>query len=220
MSTDNKVELVIFDLAGTTVKDEGIVPAVFSRTLSKHGISFHPKDLDALRGASKREVIRRFAASEAKSDEVYREFCHKLAEQFSSMGVHEIEGTSNTFLQLNEKGILIALNTGFDRDITELVLTRVGWDRTWFRAIVCGDDVALGRPAPDMILRAMEICEVSDPAHVANVGDTVLDLQAGWNAAVQFNIGVLSGAHTREQLQLQPHTHLIPSIRQLPADLI
>ena len=51
---------------------------------------------------------------------------------------------------------------------------------------------------------------------VANRGDTVMDLQAGWNAAVRWNIGVLSGAHTKEQLEKAPHTHLIPSVATLP----
>ena len=215
-----KIELVIFDLAGTTVKDEGVVQSVFSQTMSSYGISFQSKDLVPFRGASKRELIRKFAPPEERSDEVYRAFCAKLAEQFSTHGVHEMEGTSATFLQLKEKGILIALNTGFDKAITELVLTEVRWDRRLFRAIVCGDDVARGRPAPDMILRAMEMCEVNDPSQVANVGDTVFDLQAGSNASVRFNIGVLSGAHTREQLQLQPHTHLIPTVQQLPSQII
>ena len=214
------IELVIFDLAGTTVKDEGIVPSAFSETLNSYGLSVHSKDLDRFRGASKREVLRRFTAPEEKGDEVYRAFCANLIEQFSAKGLREMDGASNTFHRLNKKGILIALNTGFDRQITELILTGVGWDRTLFRAVVCGDDVAQGRPAPDLILRAMEICEVRDPGSVANVGDTVLDLQAGRNAGVRFNIGVLSGAHTREQLQLQPHTHLIPSIQQLPPDLL
>ena len=52
---------------------------------------------------------------------------------------------------------------------------------------------------------------------VTNVGDTVLDLQAGQNAGVRFNLGVLSGAHTREQLEREPHTYLLSSVAELPA---
>jgi phosphoglycolate phosphatase len=47
---------------------------------------------------------------------------------------------------------------------------------------------------------------------VANVGDTALDLQAGSNAGLDWNIGVLSGAHDREPLPAAPHTHLIASV--------
>jgi phosphoglycolate phosphatase-like HAD superfamily hydrolase len=52
---------------------------------------------------------------------------------------------------------------------------------------------------------------------VASAGDTVLDLQAGHNAGAALNIGVLSGAHGRDQLQSAPHTHLLDSVAQLPA---
>jgi phosphoglycolate phosphatase-like HAD superfamily hydrolase len=47
------------------------------------------------------------------------------------------------------------------------------------------------------------------------VGDTALDLQAGFNAGVGWNIGVLSGAHDRETLAAAPHTHLIASVAAL-----
>ena len=83
-------------------------------------------------------------------------------------------------------------------------------------AVVCGDDVRQGRPAPYLIFRAMEAAGATDVRHVMNVGDTELDLRAGWNAGVGWNVGVLSGAHPRERLQKAPHTHLIASVAALP----
>jgi len=77
------------------------------------------------------------------------------------------------------------------------------------------DDVSQGRPAPYLIFRAMEATGVLDVHRVANVGDTVLDLQAGWNAGVRWNIGVLSGAHTEERLRPMPHTRLLRSVAAL-----
>jgi len=50
---------------------------------------------------------------------------------------------------------------------------------------------------------------------VCAVGDTALDLQAGSNAGVGWNVGVLSGAHDRDTLASAPHTHLIPTIADL-----
>jgi hypothetical protein len=35
---------------------------------------------------------------------------------------------------------------------------------------------------------------------VANVGDTAVDLRAGFNASVKMNVGVCSGAHPRARL--------------------
>ena len=61
-----------------------------------------------------------------------------------------------------------------------------------------------GRPAPYLILRAMEATGASSVHKVASVGDTTLDLQAGYNAGVRWNVGVLSGAHDRQSLETSP----------------
>ena len=82
---------------------------------------------------------------------------------------------------------------------------------------MCGDDVAEGRPAPYLIFRAMEATGVSSVHRVANVGDTILDLRAGHNAGVRWNVGVLTGAHQRQLLESVPHTHLLPSVAELPS---
>ena len=66
-----------------------------------------------------------------------------------------------------------------------------------------------------MILLAMERAGVHDPARVANVGDTALDLESAARAGVGWNIGVLSGAHSREALERAPHTHIIQSVADL-----
>jgi len=52
---------------------------------------------------------------------------------------------------------------------------------------------------------------------IAGATETVLDLQAGQNAGVLYNIGVLSGAQAKEQLEREPHTHLLSSVATLLA---
>jgi phosphoglycolate phosphatase-like HAD superfamily hydrolase len=50
---------------------------------------------------------------------------------------------------------------------------------------------------------------------VANVGDTALDLESAASAGVCWNVGVLTGAHTRDALERTPHTHIIDSVAEL-----
>ncbi len=107
------------------------------------------------------------------------------------------------------------MTTGFDRDLATLLLSAIGWTRNTVDALVCGDDVVNGRPAPDLILLAMKMTSVLDPDRVANVGDTALDLESAARAGVRWNIGVLSGAHRREALQQAPHTRIIQSVADL-----
>ena len=127
-----------------------------------------------------------------------------------------VAGAAEVIATCRARSVKVALNTGFDRDLSAHVLTLLGWhDRV--DAVVCGDDVAAGRPAPYLIFHAMEATGVIDVATVANVGDTVLDLGAGAHAGVRWNIGVWSGAHDRATLAAGPHTHLCASVADVPA---
>jgi len=42
-------------------------------------------------------------------------------------------------------------------------------------------------------------------------------MQAGHNAGARHVVGVLSGAHKKDQLEKEPHTHLIASVADLPS---
>ncbi len=67
-----------------------------------------------------------------------------------------------------------------------------------------------------MILTAVLRLRIDDVAEVAVAGDTTSDLIAGTRAGASLVAGVLTGAHTAEELAAAPHTHLLGSIRELP----
>lgn len=209
--------LVILDMAGTTIEDRGQVPAAFTSALAANGITVTDDDITRVRGASKRQAIRSLlpAESEAEVDRIYAEFRRSLAKIYNDDGVREVPGAGDVIRDLRARGIKVALTTGFDRDIAALLLTALGWTRNVFDAVVCGDEVPHGRPAPDLILVAMKLTMIEVPEKVANVGDTVLDLQSAARAGLHWNIGVLSGAHTRAALEREPHTEIIQSIANL-----
>jgi len=218
LSTD--IELVVCDMAGTTVRDAGQVPQAFTSALAAHGITVTPQAINSLRGASKRLAILNLVPEgtdrTARAEQVYNTFCEHLAQVFQGT-VEPVPGAREAIDTLRSRGVRVALNTGFDRDTTNLLLDALRWRQGVVDAVVCGDEVAQGRPAPYMIFHCMEATGVTDVRRVANAGDTVLDLQAGHNAGVALNIGVLSGAHGRDQMQPQPHTHLLNSVADVPA---
>ena len=220
--------LVIFDMAGTTIEDRGQVPGAFAATLAANHLPITADDITRVRGASKRQAIRNLLpprlgddasarqAFEAEADRIYGEFRKQLIDTYRNAGARCVPGAETAIQALRANGVKVALTTGFDRDIAMLLLSSLGWTRTMIDAVVCGDDVSTGRPAPEMILMAMQLTGVTDAATVANVGDTALDLEAASRAGVKWNIGVLSGAHRRETLERAPHTHIIRSIEDLP----
>lgn len=206
--------LVVFDMAGTTVEDRGQVPAAFTAALAVHGIVATPDQITRVRGASKRQAIRAFVADDETAVQVYAAFQRELAARFKADRVRAVAGATECFRVLREAGIRVALTTGFDRDITALLIAALSWQDA-ADTLVCGDDVANGRPAPDLIVRAMADTGIADPLLVATVGDTTLDLEAGAAAGVGWNIGVLSGAHRRDALARSPHTHILGSVADL-----
>ncbi len=214
------VDLVVFDLGGTTIRDRGEVPDAFAAALRDTGIAFQPAELAEWRGASKREVLRRLVARQgarpAAAERAHEAFVTALTSRLAAATDLAFADAAPAFGRLKAAGVRLAVNTGFDRDIIGLVLASVPWPADTFDAVVSADDVPSGRPAPDMILRSMERCGVGEAGRVAVVGDTRLDLEAGWRAGVAYRIGVLSGAHDRATLALAPHTHLVAGVSAVP----
>jgi phosphonatase-like hydrolase len=216
-------DLVIFDFAGTLLRDDGVVLAAYRRALTTHDIPFTEADLAARRGAAKRGVFRdlagrptRDSTTDKLADRALADFESALREEYTRGEVAPIEGAESTARRLAERGARIALSSGFDRGLVELLVERLGWGRLFDR-VLAAEDAPAGRPAPYLIFRAMMDLGVHDVAHVAVVGDTPLDLEAGSNARAGWVVGVLSGAHGIETLGATRHTHLLPSVAQLPA---
>lgn len=219
MSSLTNIKLVVSDMAGTTVHDGGEVESAFRAALADHGIEASAAQISAVRGASKREAIAKLTAPKygqdaARVEAVYASFKAHLQRVFTREA-RPVEGAPHAFAWLKQRGIKLALNTGFDRDVAGLLIDALKWQEV-ADALVCGDDVKLGRPAPYMIFRSMELTGITSVHDVLAVGDTVSDLQSARNAGIAAGVAVLNGAHKREQLEREPHTHLISSIADLP----
>jgi len=217
----DELDLVVFDLAGTTGEDRGQVADAFTDALAALGVTVTPDQLQGVRGRSKRQAVLELVPDGPdrvqRAEAAYLSFVERLAQRYRIDGVRAAPGAEQVFQWFKQKGARVALNTGFDRRITELLLNALGWADQAADAVVCGDDVKRGRPAPYLIFRAMEATGTNDVHRVASVGDTTLDLHAGYNAGVRWNVGVLSGAHNRSLLTQAPHSHLLADVTQLPS---
>jgi len=216
------LDLVVFDMIGTTVQASEKIPQAFVTAFAGEGVHLTCKDVSSIRGKSKREAIQELLLVHAgekvakhRSDKVYAAFKAELLECYRDAPVTAIDGAEATFDWCRQQSIRTSLTTGFDHELATVLINHLGW-LDLVDVLVCNDDVAAGRPAPDLILAAMSRLQLADVARVASVGDTVSDLEAGANAGTRWNIGVLSGAHTREQLSAVPHSALIDSVASLP----
>jgi phosphonatase-like hydrolase len=217
--------LIVFDIAGTLLDDGGAVLDAFRMALAKVGIEPEADDLNAVRGANKLQVFRSFAArwlgagpeAVRAAQEGLATFNEELAIRLRDGEMDFVPGLPETFQHLRDAGLQLASNSGFNRQIADAVLARLRRHAGTLDADVCGDDVPEGRPAPYMIFLAMERSGVHDARSVVVVGDTPLDLQAGTNAGAGGVVGVMTGTHDWRSLGAVRHTHLIPSVADLPA---
>ena len=222
-----KIQLVVFDMAGTTVRDDDAVNTCLREALAAH-VPVSREDVNTVMGLPKPVAIRDLLQTKEKTGvQVTPELVNTIHEDFlgrmlrfyrTSPNVEPMPHTLEAFDQLKQAGVRLALDTGFSRPIANAILERLGWDGdSLLSATVTSDEVRRGRPHADLLLRAMELSGVGDPKAVAKVGDTPSDLLEGTAAGCALVVGVTNGTHTREQLAVHPHTHLIGSLRELPA---
>jgi phosphonatase-like hydrolase len=218
------IELVVFDMAGTTVYDGDAVNASFRAALDAAGIKADSAAVNAVMGLHKPEAIRILLTqvgrefTDADVDRLHDDFVKRMLHYYSAdPAVREIPGASSAFAALRRRGIKIALNTGFNRAIADAILKRLGWRvPETIDAVITSDEVPRGRPHPDMIQSLMSKLGINDARRIAKVGDTRADLEEGASAGCGLNIGVTSGSFTRAQLQVFPHSHIVASVAEVP----
>jgi phosphonatase-like hydrolase len=219
------IELIVFDIAGTTVNDDDGVNRCVRAALAGYGRIVSASQVNAVMGLPKPEAIALLAeqagppgGSQADLAAIYRDFEARSIQFYEhDPSVFEVEGTSRVFGTLKQGGMKVAVDTGFNRAITQVILERLGWlGGGLIDASICSDEAPRGRPHPDMIRSLMARFRITDPSRVGKVGDTPADLLEGNNAGCGLNVGVTSGTHARHELASYPHTHLVNSIRDVP----
>jgi phosphonatase-like hydrolase len=179
-----RIALACLDMAGTTVRDDGAVEAAFDAALASVGIGEGSPRLAEARilvrdtmGWSKADV---FAAllEPAQAERATAAFASAYEGLVARGGATEVPGALDVLRALRARGVLVCLSTGFAPSTRDALLDALGW-RGEVDLALSPADVGRGRPAPDLVLGAMERLGVGDPDAVAVAGDTVSDLDAG-----------------------------------------
>lgn len=217
-------QLAVFDMAGTTVSDSDLVVEALIDSLKAGGFTAAPAAARALMGYPKPEAIRRLlgcteAAAEATLvDELHRDFVRRMIERYrESATVAPMPQSEACFATLRQRRIKVALDTAFSRDIAQVIVERFGWLRNGtIDDLIATDEVAAGRPHPDMIRALMSRQGVADPRSVVKVGDTEVDVREGRNAGAGLVVAVTTGAYDRATLSACRPDYVIDGLAELP----
>jgi phosphonatase-like hydrolase len=220
------IKLAVFDIAGTTVADQHVVADAFLKAFKAFGYDKITKeDVKPLMGYKKPVAIRMVLEKlSANGDvelikDIHNEFVNEMMDYYEySPDVKPMLNTENVFLQLKEKGIKVTLNTGFSKDIADVIVSRLQWkEKGLIDDYIASDEVEAGRPQPFMIQTLMQRAGITDAKEVIKIGDTEVDVNEGRNAGCALVIAVTTGAFTKQQLEAYHPDHIIDDLSQLPA---
>ena len=217
------IELVVFDMAGTTVDEDNVVYKTVRAAINAAGYQFTQEQVQAAgAGKEKSQAIRDVLALDGNkhTDEevqtIFADFKQRLLTAYETLDVREQPGASKVFASLRSKNIRVVLNTGYDRATAEGLVKKIGWTvGNEIDGLVTASDVENGRPAPDMIHQAMSLTGVTSSAAVAKIGDSEIDIHEGKNAACGMTFGITTGAQTEQQLRTAEPTHVVNSLTEM-----
>ncbi|WP_433889598.1 phosphonatase-like hydrolase [Streptomyces sp. CA-111067] len=222
-ATGRPVSLVVLDMAGTTVADDGLVELAFSRAAAELGVepgsADHAAKLDYVRatmGESKITVFRALFGAEDLAVRGNAAFEKAYAELLDAGRCAPLPGAADAIAELRADGRKVVLTTGFSRTTQDAILDVLGW-RQIADLTLCPADAGRGRPYPDMVLAALLRTGTDSVHEVAVAGDTAYDMLSGVRAGAAIVAGVTTGAHPAARLREAGATHVLGSVAELPA---
>jgi phosphonatase-like hydrolase len=218
------IKLIVFDMAGTIINENNVVYKTLRKAINWQGFNFSLEEV-LLYGAGKEkhQAIKDILTSKnpnytlnGVSLTIFNDFSELLKLNYENLAVEAFPKTEEVFEKFKEKGVKIVLNTGYNREIALLLLNKLNWEEgKQYDALITSSDVEKGRPAADMIFKAMEIFDITNVKDVVKVGDSIIDIEEGKTANCGITVGVTTGAHTEEQLKSANPTYIINSLIEL-----
>jgi phosphonatase-like hydrolase len=215
--------MVVFDMAGTTVNENMLVYKTLQKAILEAGFTVTLEQvlaegagmekLDALRA-----ILKKYSNNQDGNliHEIYHRFVDLLGTAYEENEIFPQDNALALFQALREKRVRVVLNTGYNRETAQSLIGKLGWEQgKTFDDLITAADVRQSRPHPDMIELAMQRAGITDAREVAKVGDSVIDIQEGINAGASLNIGITTGAHTRQQLESAKPNYIVDNLIEI-----
>ena len=217
-----EIKMIVFDMAGTVVDEKNVVYKTLQKALNLAGYNFSLETVLANAGGKEKfQAIKDMIAisdnDEGNSaEDAYDNFLVFLKEAYDNLEVSTYPGVEELTERLREKDIKIVLNTGYNTNTAQNLLDKMKWQKgKQYDLLIAADKVKNGRPAPDMILLAMESLSITEAKNVAKVGDSMIDIEEGKAANCGLTFGVTTGAHTKTQLEKANPDYILDSLNNL-----
>ncbi|MFJ8334952.1 phosphonatase-like hydrolase [Streptomyces sp. NPDC094437] len=223
-STVHGIRLVVLDMAGTTVADDGLVERAFAAAADELGVDPGSPEragqlayVRATMGESKISVFRHLFGTEERARRANSAFEAAYGALVDAGLSAPIPGARKAVEALRAGGLTVVLTTGFARITQDAILDALGWRDLVALTLCPADAGGRGRPFPDMVLQAfLRTGAADDVRQIAVVGDTSYDVLSGVRAGAGLVAGVRTGAHGDAEFAAAGATHVLDSVAGLP----
>ncbi|MEQ8316764.1 MAG: HAD hydrolase-like protein [Phycisphaerales bacterium] len=200
------ISTFLLDISGTVVRS-GCFEAVFHRVYCELlNAEVSAEEIRVSTGRKKAQLFAEVVERHAPARAGDRVLIERMTDAFDAFMLESVaqhpppvlDGVREAMALLGDAGVTVGFVTGFARAPAERVLEIAELN---YAVLVGSDEVANGRPAPDLILEAMERLGQADPSAVAYAGDTPVDIKSGLDAGCGRVYGLTCGAHDRAELE-------------------
>lgn len=181
-----KIKGVIFDMDGVMIDTERQNSEGFKAAGEKQGVDIPMWLINNFKGAT-HEVTEKLFNDYFKGKIDYWE-TRRIRDEYidelrKSEGVPVKKGLFNLLNYIKENNMVCAVATSTRHEIAEKMLKDVGaWP--FLDAMVYGDEVSHGKPAPDIFLKAAEILKLNT-SEVIVIEDSINGIRAGYAAGIK-----------------------------------
>ena len=179
-----RFDAVIFDLDGVLLDSEPIYLDATNAVLAREGLYLSPEENAPYIGWRYTdmldEIIPRLGM--AHPPEYYVAETRREVLRTLSGPLEPPPGAVELIDRLQAAGVPLAVGSSSARAWVEMILTNLGL-RERFPVVVGGDDVAHGKPAPDIFLRCAELIGV-EPSRCAVIEDSLHGVEAARRAGM------------------------------------
>lgn len=180
------LEAVIFDMDGVLADTEPLHFEAYRRTFEAHGVSFTKYDHNKFwvaGGGGLDSFLKANDSIKLLRTDIYFEKSRFFTELVRSQNVR-VDSTCSLVLQLKEK-FKLALCTNSSQSAMAEILKNIGLSGA-FSVILTKDDVATGKPSPDIFLKASKLMCVNPENCIV-----IEDARKGIVAALKANMPVI-----------------------------
>jgi HAD superfamily hydrolase (TIGR01509 family) len=212
------IEAVVFDLDGILVQSEELWDRARRELVEEAGIEWPDGATDAMMGMSSPEwsrYVHEEIGLDMEPEEINRAVLAKLEERYRS-DLPWIPGAREAVRRMAER-FPLGLATSSNREIVDIVV-EVGGFGELFQVTVSSEEVARGKPAPDVYLEATRRMGV-DPRRAAAVEDSTNGLLSAHAAGMRV-IAIPNDAHPPADKGLAVADVVLDSIEDLEPGVV